>query len=392
MAPGKRVRQFTPSVFAEFSRLAQAHGAVNLGQGFPDFEGPLQIRAAAAHALEAGQNQYAMSAGTPVLREAVAAHAQRFYGQRVDPAREVVVTCGATEAIFDAVQAFVEPGDEVVLFEPFYDSYLASVAMARGVPRFVQLHAPDDLHPRWWFDDAALTAAFSDRTALVIVNTPHNPTGKVFTADELARIGALAKQRGAVLLTDEVYEHLVFPGASHVRAATLPGLGDHTVTISSGGKSFSFTGWKVGWAIGPAELIGAIQNAHQWVSFCTPAPFQAAIAQALALPDEYFRGFVADYQAKRDFLAQALSEAGLTPLPCEGTYFLMAKTDGLRQAGEDDVAFCRRLVADVKVAAIPPSSFYGQAHASAAHGLARFAFCKTQPVLDEARRRLARRG
>lgn len=392
MAPSERVRHFTPSVFAEFSRLAQAHGAVNLGQGFPDFEGPAEIRAAAARALESGQNQYAISVGTPALREAVAAHARRFYGQALDPQREVVVTCGATEGIFDAVQAFVDPGDEVVLFEPFYDSYLASVTMAQGVPRYVQLRAPDAAHARWWFDDAELAAAFSDRTALVIVNTPHNPTGKVFTADELARIGALAKARGAVLLTDEVYEHLVFPGATHVRAATLPGLGPHTVTLSSGGKSFSFTGWKVGWAMGPAELVGAIQSAHQWVSFCTPAPFQLAIAQALALPDAYFRGFAADYQAKRDFLAQALAEAGLEPLPCDGTYFLMARTDGARRAGEDDVAFCRRLVQDTKVAAIPPSSFYGGAHAAAAHGLARFAFCKTQPVLDEARRRLARRA
>lgn len=388
----QRVAAFGTTVFAEFSRLAAQHQAVNLGQGFPDFDGPDEVKAAAIEAIQGGVNQYAVSTGAVALRQAIAAHAKRFYGQSIDPDSQVVVTSGATEAIFDAVMAFVNPGDEVVLFEPFYDSYLASVQMAGGVPRYVQLKAPDAAHARWWFDDDELARAFSDRTRLVFLNTPHNPTGKVFTAEEIQRIGGLAKRHGAVLVSDEVYEHLVFEPARHVRPATLPGLEDLTLTLSSGGKSFSFTGWKVGWALGPAPLVKAVQKAHQWVTFATASPFQAAIARALTLPDGYFQGFAKDYQAKRDRLAAALSAGGLEPLTCEGTYFLMARTDRHRRDGEDDVAFCRRLVAEHGVAAIPPSVFYSPAHAPDVHGLARFAFCKSEPVLDAAAARLASLG
>lgn len=388
----QRVAAFGTTVFAEFSRLAVQHQAVNLGQGFPDFDGPDEVKAAAIEAIRGGVNQYAVSTGAVALRQAIAAHAKRFYGQSIDPDSQVVVTSGATEAIFDAVMAFVNPGDEVVLFEPFYDSYLASVQMAGGVPRYVQLKAPDAAHPRWWFDEDELARAFSDRTRLVFLNTPHNPTGKVFTAGEIELIGGLAKRHGAVLISDEVYEHLVFEPARHVRPATLPGLEDLTLTLSSGGKSFSFTGWKIGWALGPAPLVKALQKAHQWVTFATASPFQAAIARALTLPDGYFQGFVKDYQAKRDRLAAALSAGGLEPLTCEGTYFLMARTDRHRRSGEDDVAFCRRLVSEHGVAAIPPSVFYSPAHAPDVHGLARFAFCKSDPVLDAAAARLASLG
>lgn len=388
----QRVAAFGTTVFAEFSRLAVQHQAVNLGQGFPDFDGPDEVKAAAIEAIRGGVNQYAVSTGAVALRQAIAAHAKRFYGQAIDPDSQVVVTSGATEAIFDAVMAFVNPGDEVVLFEPFYDSYLASVQMAGGVPRYVQLKAPDGAHPRWWFDEDELARAFSDRTRLVFLNTPHNPTGKVFTAGEIELIGGLAKRHGAVLISDEVYEHLVFEPARHVRPATLPGLEDLTLTLSSGGKSFSFTGWKIGWALGPAPLVKAVQKAHQWVTFATASPFQAAIARALTLPDGYFQGFVKDYQAKRDRLAAALSAGGLEPLTCEGTYFLMARTDRHRRSGEDDVAFCRRLVSEHGVAAIPPSVFYSPAHAPDVHGLARFAFCKSDPVLDAAAARLASLG
>jgi N-succinyldiaminopimelate aminotransferase len=388
----RRVSTFGTTIFAEFSRLAAEHGAVNLGQGFPDFDGPEVVKAAARAAIDGGVNQYAVSSGALSLRRAIAAHAARFYGQRVDPDSEVVVTSGATEAIFDTVMAFVDPGDEVVLLEPTYDSYLASVLMAGGVPRFVELHVPDPRHATWWLDEDELAAAFSPRTRLVFVNTPHNPTGKVFTADELALIGRLAARVGALVVADEVYEHLVFAPARHVRAATLPGLEGRTITLSSGGKSFSFTGWKVGWAIAPAPLAGAIQKAHQWVTFATASPLQAAVALALALPDAYFAGVTADYGRRRDKLAHALARAGLTPFVCEGTYFLMARTDAWRRAGEDDLAFCRRLTVEHKVAAIPPSVFYGPAHAPAAHGLARFAFCKSDLVLDEAARRLEALG
>jgi N-succinyldiaminopimelate aminotransferase len=385
----RRIASFGTSVFAEFSRLAAQHQAVNLGQGFPDFDGPDEVKAAAVEAIQAGVNQYAISTGAVALRQAIAGHARRFYGQAVDPDSEVVVTSGATEAIFDAVMAFVNPGDEVVLFEPFYDSYLASVQLAGGVPRVVELRAPDAVHAGWWFDGAELERAFSPRTRLVLVNTPHNPTGKVFTADELAHVGALAQRSGAVLVSDEVYEHLVFAPARHVRPATLPGLAPHTLTISSGGKSFSFTGWKVGWAVGPAPLVRAVQKVHQWVTFATASPFQAAIARALALPDASFEVFTRDYRARRDRLAAALTAGGLEPLPCEGTYFLMARTDRHRRPAEDDVAFCRRLVSEHGLAAIPPSVFYSPEHAPSAHGLARFAFCKSDAVLDAAAARLA---
>jgi len=384
----QRVAAFGTTVFSEFSRLAAQTGAVNLGQGFPDFDGPDEIKAAAMDAIRGGVNQYAVSTGAVALRKAIAAHSKRFYGQAVDADAGVVVTSGATEAIFDAVMAFADAGDEVVLFEPYYDSYLASVQMAGAVPRYVRLQPPDAKHAGWWFDEGELAAAFSPRTRLVFLNTPQNPTGKVFTREEIELIGRLTKQHGAVLVSDEVYEHLVFGPAKHVRPATLPGFEDFTVTLSSGGKSFSFTGWKVGWAIGKPELVGAIQKSHQWVTFATASPLQAAIAKALELPEAYFKGFAEDYRVKRDFLLAALRDAKLEPIVPEGTYFAMARTDAVRKAGETDVAFCRRLVTEKGVVAIPPSVFYGAEHAPQAYGLARFAFCKTQAILDEAAKRL----
>lgn len=383
-----RVAGFGTSIFSEFSRLALQHQAVNLGQGFPDFDGPREIAQAAIDAIQGGINQYAVGQGAPALRSAIAAHAKRFYGQELDATTQVGVTSGATEAIFAAVQAFTNPGDEVVLFEPFYDSYLASAQMAGAVPRFVRLRTPDAAHAQWWFDDAELEAAFTLKTRLVIVNTPNNPTGKLFTREELMKIGELTRRHGAVLLSDEVYEHLVFDGGQHVRPATLPGFSDFTLTVSSGGKTFSFTGWKIGWHLGRAELVSAVQKAHQWITFSSATPFQFAIAKALELPDTYFQGYVTDYAKRRDFLAETLTKAGFEVLPCAGTYFLMARTDRHRRAGEDDVAFCRRLLLEHGVAAIPPSVFYSPEHAPEVHGLARFAFCKTDVVLAAAAQRL----
>ena len=382
----ERVSSFGTTIFTEMSRLALEVGAVNLGQGFPDFDGPPEVREAAIHAIRSGVNQYAVTTGALVLRQAIAAHAKRFYGQEIDPANQVIVTSGATEAIFDAVMAFVDPGDEVVLFEPFYDSYQASVKMAGGVAKYVRLRLPDPQHETWWFDETELAAAFSERTALVIINTPNNPSGKVFTRDELELIGALAVRYDALILSDEVYEHLVFEPAKFLRPATVGDLGERTVTISSGGKSFSFTGWKVGWALGPAKLVAAVQKAHQWVTFATSAPFQVAMATALTLPDSYFTKFQSDYLRKRDFLTAALRDIGLPTYRCDGAYFLIADISKTRF--DDDVTFCRWLTTEVKVAAIPPSVFYVDPR-DAKH-LARFAFCKTDEVLAEAARRLTR--
>jgi N-succinyldiaminopimelate aminotransferase len=284
--------------------------------------------------------------------------------------------------------AFVDVGDEVVLFEPWYDSYAANVQLAGGVVKPVRLFPPQGARTTWWYDPEELAKAFSTKTRLVLVNTPHNPTGKVFTREELKEIGALAAKFGAVIVSDEVYEHLVFAPAKHVRTATIDGLDERTVTISSGGKTFSFTGWKVGWAIARPPLAQAIQKVHQWVTFASAHPFQAAIAKGLSLPDAYFHDFLTDYVHKRDFLAKALGSAGFRVLPCEGTYFLMADISSAGKA--DDLAFARWLTTEKWVVAIPPSAFYGDAHKAEARHLARFAFCKTQSVLDEAARRLAR--
>ncbi|MBL8953743.1 MAG: aminotransferase class I/II-fold pyridoxal phosphate-dependent enzyme [Myxococcaceae bacterium] len=379
----QRVARFGTTVFSEFSALARAANAVNLGQGFPDFDGPDEIKQAAIDAIRGGVNQYAITTGAAALRKAVAEHAARFYGQKVDPDAEVSVASGATEVIFDAVMALVNPGDDVVVFEPFYDSYVASVEMAGGRCRYVRLKAPT-----WRFDEAELAAAFTDRTKLVIVNTPHNPTGKCFTRDELELIGRLAAEHDAVILSDEVYEHLVYAPARHLRPATIPSLAPRTLTVSSGGKSFSFTGWKIGWALGPADLVKATQKAHQFVTFATASPFQEAIAKALLLPDSYFTGFEQLYRAKRDFLIEGLKAAGFEPYTPQGTYFVVA--DAGRHAKADDFETCRWLTREVGVAAIPPSAFYSAEHKAEAKRLVRFAFCKGDATLAEAVQRLKR--
>lgn len=381
-----RVSRFGTTVFSEFSALAAKHGAVNLGQGFPDFDGPEEVKEAARRAIHDGVNQYALSPGARDLRVAIAEHAQRFYGQAVDPDTMVTVTSGATEAILCTLLGLVNPGDEVVVFEPVYDSYDASIAFAGAVARHVPLHPPDAAHPAWWLDEGELRAAFGPRTRLLILNTPHNPTGKVFGRAELELLAALCEQHQTWVLADEVYEHIVFAPARHLRPATLPSLRERTVTVSSAGKSFSFTGWKIGWAIAPPPLRDAVQRAHQFVTFATASPLQAAIAAALRLPDRFFQELTAQYTDKRARLLGALREAGLPAHAPEGSYFVMADIRGRGFA--DDVAFCRHLVSEVGVAAIPPSVFYSPEHRALGQGFARFAFCKTEPVLEEARRRL----
>lgn len=385
-AIAERVAQFSTTVFSEFSALALEHGAVNLGQGFPDFDGPSEVKAAAARAIAEGHNQYAVSAGTAELRKAIAEHARRFYDLSIDPQSMVTVTSGATEALFDAILGLVNPGDEVVLFEPFYDSYVAAVQLAGAVARYVRLRPPDQAHPTWWFDQAELEQAFSARTRMVVVNTPQNPTGKVFTRSELAEIAKLCVKHDAIALCDEVYEHIVFAPAQHVPMATLPGMFERTVTVSSAGKTFSLTGWKVGWAMAAPGLLEGVQRVHQFVTFATATPFQTAVVTALRLSDAYFQQLTALYLAKRDLLVAALADCGLRPFRSEGTYFVMADTTAV--ATEDDTTFCRRLTREVRVAAIPPSSFYSPVHRAHARHLVRFAFCKTEPVLKEAARRL----
>jgi len=379
-----RVRALQPTVFSEFSALAARSGAVNLGQGFPDFDGPEVVREAAVEALRRGENQYAPGLGAVPLRQAIAEHARRFLDLTVNPETEVLVTCGATEAIFDAIQGLVDPGEEVVAFEPVYDSYAASVAMAGGVLRPVTLRPPDGNHPRWWFDPGELEAAFGPRTRVVLLNTPHNPTGKVFSPRELEQVAGLTQRWGAVAVVDEVYAHLVYDGAEHRSLASLPGMAERTLTVNSGAKTFGLTGWKVGWAMGPRVLRDAVLQAHQYVTFAVPTPLQHAIAAALRLPDAYFAGLQAEYARRRRKLLDSLEASGLVPWAPEGAYFACVDVAGRGYA--DDDGFCRDLTTRVGVAAIPLSAFY--VDRSRAPCVARFAFCKSDATLDEAARRL----
>ena len=378
-----RIRGFGTSVFTEMSRLAREHGAVNLGQGFPDFAGPDFVKEAAKAAIDADLNQYALSHGAPRLRAAIAAGWARDHGRELDPEAEITVTSGATEAIFGAVQAFLGPGDEVVVFEPFYDSYLPSAVLAGASLRPVTLHPPD-----WAFDPDELRAAFGPRTRALLLNTPHNPTGKVFSGAELELIAALCRERDVVAVTDEVYDRILFDGAVHVPLATLPGMWERTLTINSTGKTFSMTGWKIGYAVGPAPLNAALRAVHQFVTFASATPFQEAMAAAMeAAPGlGYYDRLRAEYAARRDLLRGALEEAGLPTLPIGGAYFLMADIAGRGFA--DDVAFCRHLTAEVGVAAVPPSAFY--LDPARAPLLARFCFAKRDETLRAAAARLGR--
>ncbi len=368
------------TIFAEMSELAAATGAVNLGQGFPDTDGPAQVARAAAEAILAGRgNQYPPGAGVPELRRAVAAHQRRFYGTELDPDAQVLVTAGATEAIAAALLALVEPGDEVIAFEPYYDSYAACVALAGGT------RVPVTLRPPGFRPDLdELRAAVTGRTRAILLNTPHNPTGSVFTAGELAVIAELACERNLLVISDEVYEHLVYEG-EHVPIGTLPGMAARTVTISSAAKTFSFTGWKIGWVTGAPEVVAAVRTAKQFLTYVSGGPFQYAIAEALGLPDEYYRGVAADLRAKRDLLCAGLAEVGFEVYPPQGTYFV---TTDIRPFGLlDGLEFCRGLPASAGVAAIPSVVFYDNRDAGLPQ--VRFAFCKREPVLREALARLA---
>ena len=369
------------TIFAEMSALATATGSINLGQGFPDTDGPRAVAEAAAAAILAGRgNQYPPGPGIPELRQAIAAHQQAQYGIGLDPDTQVLVTAGATEAIAAAILALVDTGDEVIALEPYYDSYAATVAMARGVRVPVTLRAP-----AFRLDVAALRAAVTDRTRLILLNSPHNPTGTVLTRDELAAVAAVAVEHDLLVVSDEVYEHLTFDGVEHIPISTLPGMADRTVTISSAGKTFSFTGWKVGWVTGSAELVAAVRTTKQFLTFVSAGPFQYAVAEALGADPAGFDELRAGLQDRRDQLCAGLADLGFEVFVPAGTYF--ATTDVRPLGWTDGLEFCRALPQRCGVVAVPHQVFYDDVEAG--RPLVRWAFCKRPEVLDDALSRLA---
>jgi N-succinyldiaminopimelate aminotransferase len=373
-----RLQGLGTTIFAEMSALAERTGSINLGQGFPDRDGSAQVTEAAVAAIRSGRNQYPPGPGVEELRIAIAAHQKRFYGLALDPDREVLVTAGATEAVTAAVIALCETGDEVITFEPFYDSYAAAIAMAGAQRRAVPLNTPD-----WTFDPDRLADAVNPRTRLVLLNSPHNPTGKVFGLSELRVIADICCRYDLIAVTDEVYEHLVFEGR-HVPLCSLPGMSDRTVSISSAGKTFSLTGWKVGWATGPGPLVAAVRTVKQFLTYVNGAPFQPAVALGLGLPDDYFESAASALRECRDRLCRGLGEAGFGVYMPHATYFVVADTSPLGVA--DGAAFCRALPEKCGVVAVPASAFYDDPRL--ARPLVRFAFCKQPGVLDEAVLRL----
>jgi N-succinyldiaminopimelate aminotransferase len=368
------MRDIPPTIFAEMSALAMRTGALNLGQGFPDVDGPAAVVEAAVEALRGGRNQYAPGLGVPELRQAVAAHQARHYGIDLDAAGEVVVTAGATEAIAAAIFALVDPGDEVVVLEPYYDSYTACIEMAGAVRRPVTLRAPD-----FRIDPDELRDAVSERTAMILLNTPHNPTGTVLTRDELETVAQVAREHDLVMVTDEVYEHLTFDGREHIPLCTLPGMWKRTVSISSSAKTFSFTGWKVGWVTGPAELVDAVYSAKQWLTFSNAAPLQPAIAHALDQESGFYDALAKELQGKRDLLCAGLAELDMDVYRPEATYFV---TSDVRRYGyPDGLSFCLALPERAGVVAIPSQGFYDDQD-EGRHKV-RWAFCKETSVIEE---------
>jgi len=379
-ASEKAVR-FTESVIREMTRLAQLHGAVNLSQGFPDFAAPAELKDAARRAIAEDVNQYAITWGARSLRQAVAAKFTRLYGVPVDPEREITVTCGSTEAMIATLLAVLDPGDEVVVFEPFYENYGPDAILSAAAPRFVKLRPPD-----WSFDRDELKAAFGPRTRAIIVNTPNNPTGKVFSRDELSFIAGLCQSHDAVAVTDEIYEHILYDGAVHLPMAALPGMAERTITINGMSKTYSVTGWRVGWAIAPKALTDAIRKVHDFLTVGAAAPLQEAGALALELPGAYYDELAAGYRRRRDRLVGILKQSGFRVHVPRGAYYVMTEIDGL--GWDDDLAFARHMVETVGVAVVPGSSFYSDPRDGRRQ--VRFAFCKREETLAEAERRLAR--
>jgi N-succinyldiaminopimelate aminotransferase len=384
----QRVAGFGTTVFVEINALARQYNAVNLGQGAPDFDGPPEVLAAAVRAVNGALNQYAPGVGMPAVRAAIAQHAERFYGQRINSETDVLVTSGATEAVFAAILGLTDPGDEVIAFEPVYDSYVPNMIMAGVSPRYIALRGEN-----WSFDPDELAKAFNRRTRAIIVNTPNNPTGKVYSQEELGVIAGLCQKHHVIAITDEVYEHILYDGVSHTRLAMLPGMAERTVTISSLGKTFSVTGWKVGWAIGPESLVNAVNQAHQFITFAVAAPLQAAAATALGLPFSFFENLQATFQAKRDLMLDALQNAGFKVLKPQGSYFIMADWRDVAPSGvKDDRQFANWLTQEIGVACIPPSIFYQDHDKHLGKYLARFAVCKKDETLAAAAEKFAKLG
>ncbi len=363
------------------SRLAREYGAINLGQGFPDEDGPAEILELAAKELIAGPNQYAPVEGLPELREAVARDNERFYGLDIDPATETLVVSGATEGLAAAFQGFLTPEDEVVLLAPFYECYAPQIEATGAAIRFVDL-AP----PSWRLDHAALDAAITSKTKLIVINTPHNPLGKVMSLDELEIVADAARKHDLLVVCDEVYEHLIFDGKPHVPLMTLPGMRERCIRIGSAGKTFSVTGFRIGYVTGPEPLITGVMKAHQHLSYTSPPNLQKAVAAGLALGDDYYKRFRGDMQAKRDRMSEGLARAGFDVLACEGTYFVTVDIRSVDR--DDDAAFCREITAKAKVAAVPISAFYHPSQKDTPRYYARFCFCKRFDVIDEAVSRL----
>jgi len=381
----QRVAGFGTTVFVEINNLARLHNAVNLGQGAPDFDGPPEVLAAAVAAVNNALNQYAPGIGMPDVRAAIAKHSERFYDQKLNPDTEVLVTTGATEGVFAAILGLTDPGDEAIVFEPVYDTYVPNLVMAGVTPRYVPLRGDN-----WTFDPDELAKAFNSRTRAIIVNTPHNPTGKVFSRDELRAIADLCQKHDVVAITDEVYEHILYDDAIHTRLATLPGMHERTVTISSLGKTFSVTGWKIGWAIGPAPLVNAVNQAHQFITYAVASPLQAAAAAALTLPFSFFEKLQASFQSRRDWLVDVLQKTGFKVFKPAGSYFVMVDWRAVAPVHvHDDMQFAQWLIRDVGVACIPASPFYQESDKLLGKHLARFAVCKKDETLTAAAERLS---
>ncbi len=380
----RRVASFGTTIFTEINQLAAQHQAVNLGQGRPDFDGPPEIIDAAVRALHSDTaNQYAPSPGLPELREGIARHAGVFYDLDVDPNAGVIVTAGATQGIFSAIMGLIDPGDEVIIIEPYYDSYVPGVQMAGGKPVYVPMHPP-----AWTFDADELRAAFSHSTRAIILNTPNNPTGRVYTRAELQLIADLCIEYDVIVISDEVYEHLIFEGHQHVAIASLDGMFERTVTVGSAGKTFGMTGWKIGWVYGMPELVTGVWRAHQFITFAANHPTQAAVAYAFTLGNSYYEEYQALYSHKRELVMQVINAAGMSAIQPEGTYFIMG--DFSEVFDGNDVEFCKYLIEQIGVATIPPSAFFSEKHRKHAENHVRFAFCKSDETLERAAERMRR--